>query len=80
MITLERTNTEPTQSTPVQASVQVKTHKPDSDDSPVKGVLTNFSGDHDISGHYDKQCTDTGEQLRSGHSMWSLWSVGAHCM
>ena len=49
----------------VSASVQmtpaqVKRHKPDSDDSPVKGVLSNLSGD--VCGHCNKQCTETGEQ------------------
>ena len=43
-----------------QVSTQVKRHKPDSDDSPVKGVLSNLSGD--VCGHCNKQCTETGEQ------------------
>ena len=59
MATLEKTNAESTQSTPAQASMQVKRRKPDSDDLPVKGVLMNLSGD--ICGHCDKQCTETGE-------------------
>ena len=60
MTTLEKTIAAPTQTTPTQASAQVKRRKPDSDDSPVKGVLTNLSGD--ICRHCDKQCTETGEQ------------------
>jgi len=49
-----------TQKTPVQAGTQVKRCKPDLDDSPVKSVLSNLSGD--ICGHCNKQCTEVGEQ------------------
>ena len=60
MTTLEKTIATLTQTTPAQASAQVKRRKPESNDSPVKEVLTNFSGD--ICRHCDKQCTETGEQ------------------
>ena len=45
---------------PAQASISVKRRKPDWDDLPVKGALTNLSGD--VCGCYDKWCTETGEQ------------------
>ena len=38
----------------------MKRRKPDWDDLPVKGALTNLSSD--ICGCYDKWCTETGEQ------------------
>jgi len=61
MASQEKTNTMASaQTTPVQVSTQVKRHKPDSDDSPMKSMLSNLSGD--ICGHCKKQCTETGEQ------------------
>ena len=54
---MEKTNAEPTQMTPCTSK---HASEPDSDDLPVKGALTNLSGD--ICAHCDKQCTETGEQ------------------
>ena len=46
--------------TPAHVITPLRRHKPDLDDSPVKGILINLSGD--ICRHCDKQCIETGEQ------------------
>ena len=60
MTSVEKTTVVPTQMTPAQVIAPLKRHKPDLDDSPVKGILKNLSGD--ICRHCDKQCIETGEQ------------------
>jgi len=54
---LEITNTASSQRTPARAP---KRKKPDSEDSPEKGVLTKLPGD--ICGHCKERCTDSGKQ------------------
>ena len=42
MTTVDKTTVAPTQMTPAQVIVPLKRHKPDLDDSPVKGILINL--------------------------------------
>ena len=65
MTTLEESNPGPTLTKTPTADVgmQIKRHKP-ADDSPVKGVIMNLSGD--ICKHCDKCCAEIGEQ---GHAI-----------
>ena len=54
---LEMNNATSSQGTPARGP---KRKKPDSDDSPNKGVLANLPGD--ICGHCKERCTETGKQ------------------
>ena len=54
---LKMNNTTFSQGTPARGP---KRKKPDSDDSPKKGVLANLPGD--ICGHCKEHCTETGKQ------------------
>ena len=63
MTTLEESNPGPTLTKTPTAHVgtQIKRYRP-ADDLPVKGVITNLSGD--ICKHCDKRCTETGDKIR----------------